>query len=269
MRGVRGGELTHAPDVDDARPHMPDVVIDLDAEEGEITGPAHQRSVTPPLPLRSVTPPLPQAQEHPPVAESAHAGEPAWRSSRAAASGAPRGTCMVASSLSGTAASQRAPPASTAGSGSIERRRRHKRVRRSNEVTEQVDEVVDEAMDDGDEVEAQFSDDGEPLGDSHAGASGGGSSSSATLLEQMDPGFDFSGTVCADAHQPTCVLCGKPLAVSWDPETKELVNVGAVMLRWKIYHEECVLTRRGGLPQWGAHILSDPAMSGGGGGAVR
>ena len=64
-------------------------------------------------------------------------------------------------------------------------------------------------------------------------------------------GFDFSGTVCADATQPVCLLCHEPLDASWSNERNELVVRDAVMLRHIIYHAQCVIRQRGQNADWG------------------
>ena len=64
-------------------------------------------------------------------------------------------------------------------------------------------------------------------------------------------GFDFSGTVCADASQPVCLLCHEPLDISWSNERNELVVRDAVMLRHIMYHAQCVIHQRGNNANWG------------------
>ena len=56
-------------------------------------------------------------------------------------------------------------------------------------------------------------------------------------------GYDFSGSVSADASQTTCRLCGQPLELSWDETRKEIVVRNAVMMEYRIYHVECANTR--------------------------
>ena len=58
-------------------------------------------------------------------------------------------------------------------------------------------------------------------------------------------GFDFSGSILADAAQPACSLCGEQFEISWDPARKELIVRNAVLLRHAILHETCVASRRG------------------------
>lgn len=54
--------------------------------------------------------------------------------------------------------------------------------------------------------------------------------------------YDFSGTVCADASQTTCGLCGLPLETTWDDSRQLLVVQDAVMMRFRIYHRRCAET---------------------------
>ena len=49
----------------------------------------------------------------------------------------------------------------------------------------------------------------------------------------------------ADAACATCAICGGTLAVTWDPARQALVCEGAAMLRHRIFHAECLATRRG------------------------
>ena len=63
------------------------------------------------------------------------------------------------------------------------------------------------------------------------------------FLEELQAGFDFSGSASADAAQMVCALCKAPLDVSWDAAREELVVSGGVMVRHTIYHIDCALSR--------------------------
>ena len=58
-------------------------------------------------------------------------------------------------------------------------------------------------------------------------------------------GFDFSGSVHADASCESCPLCDEPFDVSWDEARQALVVLNAVTLRNQTFHTECLARRRG------------------------
>lgn len=57
-------------------------------------------------------------------------------------------------------------------------------------------------------------------------------------------GFDFSGTASAYAGQPICTLCGEKLQPKWDARRQELVIEDAYIIRFLVFHTECVRGKR-------------------------
>ena len=62
--------------------------------------------------------------------------------------------------------------------------------------------------------------------------------------DDLDDGFDFSGTVCADVEMRMCGICKKPFDVVFDGARQELVTHGVVMLRHERFHLQCVRSVR-------------------------
>ena len=86
--------------------------------------------------------------------------------------------------------------------------------------------------------EATFSEDEEEDAPATTAASG-------TPFEGPSDGFDFSGSVIADAASETCAFCHKPIEVTWDASRQALVCKGVAMLRHQLFHLECCQRRRG------------------------
>lgn len=86
-------------------------------------------------------------------------------------------------------------------------------------------------------AEAPFSDDEDASGRGAGAAAEGKRRQGPANWEA--PGFDLSGSPSADASQQLCVLCSKPLEVSWHEGRQELVVADAVMLCHRLYHQRC------------------------------